>query len=190
MLWVWWALIVLTFLQHVCVFCCVCSTLSAVSWILQCVICKLNYHFCSSINLSKEKKNLHNYVHVVNWPRAHWRAHHWEGDAGQGGEAHVDLRGLSELLGLVHDGTQSAGTHDAKHDEEGTADTGKVLWGILITIAVDMETNMSMSMRIWEIYEFLISTTISVSSLVELHICLVWADLIIMIKKTPIIIIT
>lgn len=122
--------------------------LSAVSWILECVICQLNYHLSSSINLSKWKQKKKKRFssarcRVVNWPnwRAHWRAHHWEGDAGQGGEAHVDLRGLGELLGLVHDGAQSAGAHDAKHDEEGAAETGKVLRGILITIAVNMETN-------------------------------------------------
>lgn len=56
-----------------------------------------------------------------------WRSHHCEGDAREGGEAHVDLCGFDELLGLVDIKTQSAGAHDAKHDEESATDASKVL---------------------------------------------------------------
>lgn len=56
--------------------------------------------------------------------------HNCKGNAGQGGEAHVDLRGLGEHLGFVHDEAQSAGAHDAKHNEEGATDAGEALQGI------------------------------------------------------------
>lgn len=53
--------------------------------------------------------------------------HQGEGDARQSGDAHADLCGFGEFLGLVNEGTQKAGTHDATHDEESATYARKVL---------------------------------------------------------------
>lgn len=48
-------------------------------------------------------------------------SYHWEGDAGQRGEAHVDLRGFGELFGFVDVEAKRSGSDDAEHDEESAA---------------------------------------------------------------------